>query len=119
MARVVKWLAAALLLVVLLLAGVALALKYWVGSSDFRDRAAQQISTALGVPVALGNITVDVWPLPAVALDKVQIKSQPALTLERVEVRPLWEPLLHGRLEVATLLIRNATVPEQAVAAIG
>src|SRR3954467_7166774 len=118
MARLAKWLIGALLLALLALAGVAVALKYWVGSSDFRDRAAQQISGALGVPVALGSLTVDVWPLPAVALDKVQIKSQPALTLERVEVRPLWQPLLHGRLEVATLLVRNATVPEKAVAAI-
>jgi uncharacterized protein involved in outer membrane biogenesis len=118
MTRLAKWLAGALLLALLLLGGVAVALKYWVGSSDFRERAAQQISTALGVPVLLGNLTVDVWPLPAVALDKVQVKSQPPLTLERVEARPLWEPLLHGRLEVATLLVRNATVPEQAVAAI-
>jgi len=118
MARVLKWLGVGLALVVLLLAGVAMALKYWVGSSDFRDRVAQQISTALGVQVVLGSVSVDVWPLPAVALDKVQIKSQPPLLLERLEARPLWGPLLHGRLEVATLLVRNATLPEQAVAAI-
>lgn len=118
MVRLVKWLGAALLLALLLLAGVAVALKYWVGSNDFRDRVAQQISTALGVPVVLGSITVDVWPLPAVALDQVQIRSQPPLALERIEARPEWSPLLRGRLEIATVLIRNATVPEQAVAAI-
>ena len=118
MARLAKWLLAALVVALLILAGVAVALKYWLGSSDFRDRAAQQISSALGVPVLLGSIAVDVWPLPAVALGQVQVKSQPPLTLERVEARPLWAPLLHGRLEVATLFVRNATVPEQAVAAI-
>jgi uncharacterized protein involved in outer membrane biogenesis len=118
MARLAKWVVGALLVALLLLAGVAVALKYWVGSSDFRDRAAQQISSALGVPVTLGNLTVDVWPLPAVALDMVQVRSQPPLTLERLEARPLWQPLLHGRLEVSTLFVRNATVPEQAVAAI-
>lgn len=118
MARLVKWLGAALLLALLLLAGVAVALKYWVGSNDFRDRVAQQISAGLGVPVVLGSIKVDLWPLPAVALEQVQIRSQPPLALERVEARPVWSPLLHGRLEIATVLIRNATVPEQAVAAI-
>ena len=118
MARLLKWLGAALLLVVLALAAVAVALKYWVASSDFRDRVAQQISGALGVPVVLGSVSVDVWPLPAVALDKVQIKSQPPLLLERLEARPVWSALLHGRLEIATLLVRKATLPEQAVAAI-
>jgi hypothetical protein len=113
-----KWLGGALLLAALLLGGIAMALKYWVGTDDFRSRVGQQLSDALGVTVTLGRITVDVWPLPAVALDKVQIQSEPQLVLERVEARPLWAPLLHGRLEVATVLIRNAVVPEQALAAI-
>ena len=118
MTRLVKWLGAALLLALLLLGGVAVTLNYWVASNDFRDRVAQQISAGLGVPVVLGSIKVDLWPLPAVALEQVQIKSQPPLALDRVEARPEWSPLLQGRLEVATLLIRNATVPEQAVAGI-
>jgi uncharacterized protein involved in outer membrane biogenesis len=119
MRRLMKWLGGALVLVLLLLGGVAAALKYWVGSDDFRGRVAQQMSSALGVPVSLGHVTVDVWPLPAVALDKVQIQSRPPLLLERIEARPLWAPLLQGRLDVATLLIRNAVVPEQALAALG
>jgi hypothetical protein len=53
-----------------------------------------------------------------VALDRVQLKSQPPLTLERIEVRPVWAGLLQGRLEVATLIVRNAVVPEQALDAI-
>lgn len=118
MKRLMKWLAATLLLVVLVLAGIALALQQWVRSDDFRDRVSQQMSVALGVPVVLGRITVDVWPLPAVALDKVQIKSQPPLALERIEARPEWAPLLQGRLQIATLVVRNVVVPEQAVAAI-
>jgi hypothetical protein len=118
MKRLAKWLAGILVLLVLLVGGVAMALQHWVGSDDFRGRVSQQISSALGVPVQLGGITVDVWPLPAVALDKVQVKSQPALTLERIEARPVWAGLLQGRLEVATLVVRNAVVPEQAVNAI-
>lgn len=118
MKRLVKWLAGIVLVLILGLGAVALALQHWVGSEDFRGRTARQISSALGVPVQLGGISVDVWPLPAVALDQVQVKSQPPLTLERIEARPVWAGLLQGRLAVATLVVRNAVVPEQAVMAI-
>jgi uncharacterized protein involved in outer membrane biogenesis len=118
MNRWVKWLLGGLVVLVLLLGAVAVALQRWVNTDDFRLRVSQQASAALGVPVLLDRITVDVWPLPAVALDKIQIKSQPPLTLERVEARPVWAGLLLGRLEIATLVVRNAVIPEQAVAAI-
>lgn len=118
MRRVVKWVLAGVSVPVLLLGAVALALQQWVGSADFRGRVAQQASSALRVPVEFGRITVDVWPLPAVALDRVQVKSKPALTLEHIEVRPTWAALLQGRLEIATLVVRQAVLPEEAVAAL-
>jgi uncharacterized protein involved in outer membrane biogenesis len=118
MKRPVKWLLALVLVPLLLLGGIALALQQWVDSEDFRLRVSKQISSALGVQVNIGRITVDAWPLPAVGLDRVQIKSQPPLTLERIEARPAWLPLLQGRLEITTLLVRDAVVPEKAVAAI-
>ena len=114
-----KWSGVAVLVALLVLAGVAVGLKYWVGSEDFRGRVAQQVSTALGVPVVLGHITVDLWPLPAVALEQAQIRSRPPLVLERIEARPEWAPLLQGRLAIKTLLVRGAVVPEQAVTALG
>lgn len=118
MKRMLKWLAVVLLVLLLLLAAVAVALQQWVSSTDFRGRVAQQLSTALGVRVELGHISVDVWPLPAVAVEQVQVKSQPPLSLERIEARPAWLPLLQGRREIATLLVRNAVVPQQALIAI-
>jgi hypothetical protein len=118
MKRIAKWLAVGAGVVLLLLGGVALALRHWLATDDFRVRVQQQVSAALGVPVELGRITIDVWPLPAVALDNVQVRSRPPLTLERIEARPSWEPLLHGRLQVATLVVRNAVLPEQAITAI-
>ncbi|MES3001715.1 MAG: AsmA family protein [Pseudomonadota bacterium] len=118
MNRIVKWLLIAVGVVVLVLACVVFALQRWVGSDDFRERVAQQISEAAGVPVKLGGISVSVWPLPAVALEQVQVQSKPALTLERVEARPVWAGLLRGRLEISTLIVRNAVVPELAVTAI-
>ena len=118
MSRLLKIAIAIVLALALVLAAVAGALRHWVGSDDFRGRVAQQLSAALGVPVQLGGVSVNLWPLPAVALQQVQVRSQPPLTLELVEARPVWIGLLRGRLEVATLIVRNAMVPEQAVAAI-
>src|SRR5512140_1172861 len=105
MRRLAKWLLGIVVLVVLLLGGIAVALQQWVASTDFRDRVSQQVSAAAGLPVEIGQVTVDVWPVPAIALDRVQVKSAPALTLERIEARPTWAALLQGRLEIATLVV--------------
>lgn len=116
MRRVAKWLLVALVVPLVLFAAVAIALQQWVGSGDFRARAAQQASAALGVPVDLGAVTVDLWPVPAVAVDRLQVRSKPAIAIERIEARPSWQALLRGRLEIATLVVRNAVLPQQALA---
>lgn len=113
--RGILWLALA---AVLLLAGVALALHGWVGSDDFRQRVQQEASAALGLPVRVGGIEVALWPLPAVALSGIEVQSRPPLTLARLELRPGWAALLQGRLEVATLVLRDAVLPQQAIDAI-
>ena len=118
MKRFGKWLLVGAVLLLVAFAGAALALRQWVGTADFRQRVAQQASGALGVPVEFGRISVDLWPVPAVALDGVQVRSKPAVTLERIEARPAWTALVHGRLEITTLVVRNAVLPEQAVTAI-
>lgn len=118
MSRAAKWLLALLALPLVVLAAVGLALHFWVGSPDFRERVARQVSDAAGVPVQLGGLAVHVWPLPAVAVEQVQVQSRPALTLDHVEIRPAWASLLRGRLEVATLLVRDAVVPQAAIGAL-
>lgn len=45
--------------------------------------------------------------LAAGALNGVSVQSKPALTLARLEVRPGWLALLRGRLEIATLVLRQ------------
>jgi hypothetical protein len=116
-----RWLKILLLVPLLAVAGlaaVAVALHFWISSDDFRGRVEREASATLGVPVRLGGVAVDLVPLPAVALDRVSIRSSPPLTLERVEARPVWLSLLQGRLEVATLVVRKAVVPEAAVAVV-
>jgi hypothetical protein len=118
MNRALKWLLIALGTLVVLLGAIVFALQRWVGSEDFRGRVAQQITDAIGVPVTLGGVGVAVWPLPAVTLEQVTVQTKPALTLERLEARPIWASLLHGKLDISTLIVRNAVVPELAVTAI-
>ncbi|MEO6018182.1 MAG: AsmA family protein, partial [Polaromonas sp.] len=118
MAKAFKWLVFLALGGMVLLGAVAFTLHRWVASEDFRQRVEREASAALGLPVTLQGVAVAVWPLPAVALSGISVQSKPPLTMERVEVRPLWQPLLHGRLEVATLLVRRALLPQQGIDAV-
>lgn len=118
MARIFKWLVIAFLVVVLLLAALGFGLHRWVSTDDFRQRIEREASAALGVPVVIGSVQVDVWPLPAVALGGLTVQSQPPLTLERLEVRPRWQAVLQGRFSVATLILRRVVLPQQGVDAV-
>ena len=112
MQKILKWLVGLALTLVVVFAALVFALHRWVSTDDFRQRVVQQASAALGVPVTLGSISVDVWPVPAVALSSLQVQSSPAITVGRIEARPLWQPLLQGRLVVATLIVRQAVLPQ-------
>jgi hypothetical protein len=119
MAKFLKWAAIFLAAFLLLLTAVAVALQHWVRTDDFRTRVEQQASAALGVPLRLGRLSVDLWPLPAVAADEVQLLTRPPLTIGRVEARPVWSGLLEKRLEIATLVVRKAVLPQAGIAALG
>lgn len=119
MARLLKWLAFGAAAIALLLVGVAFALQQWLRTDDFRGRVEREAAAALGVPLKLGRLSVDLWPLPAVAVDQVRLQTRPPLTVERVEARPVWTALLLGRLEIATLVVRKAVLPQTAIAALG
>jgi hypothetical protein len=67
----------------------------------------------------MGRLSVDLWPLPAVAVDDVRLQTRPPISVTRVEARPVWTALLLGRLEIATLLVRQAVLPQTALAALG
>ncbi|WP_332814318.1 hypothetical protein [Ramlibacter sp.] len=113
-----KWLLGLGLGVVLLVAAALFGLWRWTASDDFRQRAQQQASQALGVPVQLGGIQLAVWPAPSVAVNDVRVQTRPALTLERVEARPVWSSLLAGRPELDALVVRNAVLPQQGLVAL-
>ncbi|MGE0349087.1 AsmA family protein [Hydrogenophaga sp.] len=112
MRRLLRLLALATALFLLLGVGVVIALHQWTGSDGFRQRVEREASAALGVPVKLSQVDVDIWPLPAVVLEGLDIQAKPALTLERIEARPAWGALLAGRLQVHTLVVREAVLPQ-------
>ncbi|MES2188622.1 MAG: hypothetical protein V4454_00755 [Pseudomonadota bacterium] len=118
MARTFKWLLWVLLAFILVLAAAVFVLHRWVGSDDFRLRVEREAGAALGVPVVVGSMTVNAWPLPAVAFGGLTVQSKPPVTLERLEVRPQWQALLRGELSVATLIVRKAVLPQQGIDAI-
>ncbi len=111
------WLVLALALVLAgLIVGAGLfALQGWIGTDDFKARAQEQAGVALGVPLQLGRVEVDLWPVPALAVVDVLVGTRPALTLERVEVRPVLAGLLTGLLELASLLVRRADLPQAGI----
>ncbi|MDB5956289.1 MAG: AsmA family protein [Ramlibacter sp.] len=119
MAKVLKWVAVLLAGGALLVAAVAMALQSWLHSDDFRARVERQGSAALGVPLQFGRLSIDLWPLPAVAADDVVLQTLPVLSVGRVEARPVWAALLAGRLEIATLVVRKAVLPQMAISALG
>lgn len=104
-----------LLVVVGLAAAALFALQHWIGSDDFRARVQSQAEAMLGVPVALGGLHIDPWPVPAVALDRLAVRTPAPLTAERVELRLRLHELLAGRLEVSSLLLRRADLPQQGI----
>lgn len=116
--KAIKWAALAAAAFALLLIGVAMALQGWLRTDDFRQRVEREGSAALGVPLKLGRLSVDLWPLPAVAAEDVRIQTKPPLTLGRVEARPVWAGLLAGELQIATLMVRQAVLPQTAINAL-
>lgn len=119
MRRIFIWTGAGLGLVAVLLLLAVFALGQWTGSDGFRQRVEREASAALGVPVTLSRVAVDMFPVPAVSLEGLTVQVKPALTLARVEARPVWSSLLVGRLAVSTLIVREAVLPQATIVLLG
>jgi len=118
MNRAVKWGVGIVVALLVLLAMALFGLSRWASSDDFRARAQQQATQALGVPVQLGQVEIALFPSPSVAVHDVRVQTRPAITLQRVEARPVWLSLLMGKPELGSLVVRNAVLPQQGITAI-
>ena len=113
--RFAKWLLATAVALVLLFVGALLALQQWVGTEDFRQRVGREASATVGFEVKVGRIGLDWWPIPALAVNDVQVLTKPPLNAERMEVRPSWPSLMAGRPALATAIVRRAVVAQAGV----
>ena len=116
--RFAKWLLALVAGLVVVAVLALLAVQHWVGTEDFRQRVGREASAALGFEVKFGRIELDWWPIPALAVNEVQVLTRPPLSAGRVEVRPSWPSLLAGRPALSTGIVRHAVVAQVGLDAI-
>lgn len=117
-AGMVRWAKPALLgfsLLFVALGAALLALNFWISTDDFRSRVQQRASEALGVPFGFDRLVVDPWPVPAVAVLNARVMTASVLSAQRIELRPVWQELISGRLVLATLLVRDANLPQAGI----
>ena len=87
-------------------------LQYWLGSDDLRRRAERAASEAVGVPVTLGRVGLNLLPVPGIALEAVRIETRPAWTIERMEAWAELGALLQGRLQLSGLSQHRADLSQ-------
>ena len=104
--------------VVVLLGAAVAGLAQWAGSADFRLRAQQAATEALGVQVALGEIEITMWPALAIAVRDVRVQTRPALTLAQIDATPVWSSVLLGKPALDALVVRHAVLPQQGILAV-
>lgn len=107
-----RWLLGGAGTVVVLLAAAALLLQRWAASDEIRARVEQEAAAALGAKLKLRALSMDLFPLPAIAADHIVLQTQPPITVERLEVRPAWSPMLLGRFQARALVVRRAVLPQ-------
>lgn len=110
--RVLLWLGMALAVLLLLVAVGLLLAQRWLAGDGPRQRIEQEVTQALGVPLSVQAMQVTVWPLPAVTLSGVELATQPALSVARIDLRPDWLALARSEPAVASLVLRDAMLPQ-------
>src|SRR5690606_30734698 len=74
--------------------------------------AAERAEKALGVPVAIGDLDVDFWPSPAVALQSARVgpDNAPIAAVDRILLRPRILPLFSGNVIVREIAIERPDI---------
>ncbi|MBI3621263.1 MAG: AsmA family protein [Nitrospirae bacterium] len=106
------WVAAGLFVVVLLL----LLLPALIDLEPLKARWLPVAERALGRQLTVGHVRLSLLPVIGVTVREIAVMDDPAfggkpfLTIEAVTVRPALRPLLHRRIEIASLTITNPAV---------
>ena len=102
-----------LLLVVVLVAGVILALPFLIDLNKYQDQYKPIIEDALNRKVQLQDIHLTIWPRIGarvagfVVLDDPAFGSSPFTSLTSLDIGVKFMPLLSGKIEVEDITLRN------------
>jgi hypothetical protein len=118
MNRSLKMVLSTLLALAVLLSAVAGGLAWWLSGDGPRSQLEARVGERLGVPVRVGQLSLDVWPLPAVVASDVVVATQVPLTAQRIELRPAWSKLTGWgggahELDIALLSLRGLSLPQK------
>src|SRR5688572_534443 len=105
-----KLLIIGLTVIIIAIAGLAVAVRLLIDPERVRSTIAAQASAALGMPVALQAAEVSIWPRPRVTLNGLKVGEPASLTLNTIEVATALRALLSRRIENAELTIADSTV---------
>ena len=104
-----KLLLIGLAVIVIAVAGLAVAVRMLIDPERVRSTIATQATAALGMPVSLEAASVSIWPRPRVNLSGLKVGEPASLTLDTIEVATALRALLSGRIEDAELTIADST----------
>ena len=112
-----KLLLIGLAVVLIVIVGLAVAVRMLIDPERVRSTIAAQASATLGMPVSLQAASVSIWPRPRVTLSGLKVGEPASLTLNTIEVATALRALLSRRIEHAELTIADSTADVPALLA--
>lgn len=101
-------------LFIVLLALITFGVVYWKRNAivnAYAPTLQESLSTVVGRPVQLGNLTLELWPLPHLLATAVQIGAaegaRESVTVERVSVALKILPLLVGKIQLDSIVLER------------
>ena len=116
MKRALKWLVGIGAVVVLLLGVAAIALPRLVDTPRVQAMIAGSAAQAIGRPVKFESLSVGLFPLPSIALHKLEVAEDPQfgtapfLALETGRIYLKLRPLLSGRVEFGDITLERPRI---------
>jgi len=114
--RALKWLVGIGAVVVLLLVVAAIALPRLVDTPRVQAMIASSAAQAIGRPVKFESLSVGLFPLPSIALHKLEVAEDPEfgtapfLALETGRIYLKLRPLLSGRVEFGDITLERPRI---------
>jgi len=96
--------------VVVPLLGAVLLVQFLLGCESLRTQVQQRVRDALGVPVSIQSLRLSWWEAPALVIEDLSVETKPALQIRQLRLRPAWNALWRGKLELDAVALREAVL---------